>query len=436
MEKGTRNFLLITSLILYSLPSFSSTTSRNHKSFLSLKKSIKTSFLLGLSLLKPTLVLSKEAKTRNLLRGKKERGLRIIEEDSRIIAEGDPSNFIGKTPSDKTEGMTYCTAFLLDPIEWDNSEKISILITNGHCPFTEEKDTTGESIFRYISEEWKETFSFKQDYRLGFSKAESSWKFSVFPKDYALLEDGSYAHDWTILGLEKNLGDGFKIESRGYGDYKEEENVATMGYSADLYSQWPGEDNDCYLKGIGYYENSPQVLHNCSTTGGASGSPIYVYKKLEGSEDETLYPTVVAIHHAHAGSEDETKAVPYSLSTANLAIATDEVFEVYEWLKANKGDTTVMGEESFLPSLNKTIQFNKKYAFIYNQKSTGYMVRVSTYVIGGAAGAFSSIAFGLIITKCVSYIKKKLQSRKILSKKAKNLMLQTTFLEPSYSKEY
>lgn len=133
-------------------------------------------------------------------------------------------------------------------------------------------------------------------------------------------------NDWAVLVLDKNLGSKygfFKVQDHVNFNYA----VNLFGFSADINNHKPSFHANCQIRQI----NEATFYHDCDSTGGASGAPIW--KK----EDNGEY-VIVGIHIGGKRKRDEghisvLKTEAYSHAEANIGVLPLNFYnEIYERL--------------------------------------------------------------------------------------------------------
>jgi len=134
--------------------------------------------------------------------------------------------------------------------------------------------------------------------------------------------------DWAILYLNENIGE--KTGWMGVQSLKIEEKlpfaINLAGYSTDKESgSHPYLQTDCY---IFEKDHDGRMLHDCDTSTGSSGSPLY-----EQSEDG---PIVVALTVAEFRSGDTSMTRSrYTSKFANIAVSASHFQSILGKLRAN-----------------------------------------------------------------------------------------------------
>ena len=118
------------------------------------------------------------------------------------------------------------------------------------------------------------------------------------------------SQDWAIVELDRNLGDHFGW--MGVMDLPSATRVSLAGYSSDFRGGETGTvHRGCYVREKTFFG---LWLHDCDSTRGSSGGPLYVYRNGR--------PYVVGIQVAEhrRGGEDSLRLNYYVRDYANIAI--------------------------------------------------------------------------------------------------------------------
>lgn len=230
----------------------------------------------------------------------------IYEEDDRIpMTNRDyPWSAVGRLVVETADGETgLCTGTLV---------ATDIVLTNAHCVVTPETHQLHKRI------------AFQPNLINGYLAREEdiAWgKNVVFGTDFS---DGADADpdDWALIKLDRSLGE-------RYGTLRwqalpakvllgKAEKLFLVGYSADFPPENPGKTAGVHV-GCSIREDAEDFwVHDCDTTGGASGGPILA------EIDDEFY--VVALHAIGVTDEDK---VPLH----NLAVKIDRI---EAWIKAQQ----------------------------------------------------------------------------------------------------
>lgn len=215
---------------------------------------------------------------------------------------------------DKPDG-SHCTATLIDK---------NIIVTAAHC-FV---DGNSHEII-------KGDYQFQPGMKHGGSTYSSGiTTITVGTKD----PDNDRAHDWALAKLEQPLGEkvgwmgmtSMPNASQKFGQKIIESGLTMVGYGEDfMYGHTPSVESNCGLKG--FDSNLKIAFHNCSTSKGSSGGPIFV-SPTDGSSHQILAINVAERRH---GSDSSLTGIPYSENDANIAIFVQLVFKAFEELRHN-----------------------------------------------------------------------------------------------------
>jgi len=216
---------------------------------------------------------------------------------------------------------SVCTASLIGP---------NLIITNAHCV----ADLPSKKLIngRYL---------FKAQYRNGKYLAASGVK-RIVHGGYKMTSN-SRKDDWAILILQKRLGE--KLGWLGLFEYENEDlltitnhyKLYMAGYSTDFGDiQKPLWQGNC-----GFHANywgTSVVTHDCSTTNGASGSPMFIFAK---DRDGDMMAGLLAIHSGNQFNNNKEitehgKVVTFDENSANLAVPVSEFIETVRMLRAQE----------------------------------------------------------------------------------------------------
>ncbi|MDD9950183.1 MAG: trypsin-like peptidase domain-containing protein [Zetaproteobacteria bacterium] len=211
----------------------------------------------------------------------------VINQDDRRPANVSsfPISAIGRVVVDFGSVNQLCTGALVGP---------NFMLTNMHCVTREGR----------VSDPGEIRFSPAYD---DGSEDSAKGKYLIVPEDF---DEARFMNDWALVVLDKRLADvygSFGVENLERYDYQKrgglrDEPVNLVGYSRDIYDSRPGGHFGCRIVGTtltdqrGFY----RVRHDCDSTKGSSGSPLY---QFEGGEAR-----LVALHNA--GSPRLNFAVP------------------------------------------------------------------------------------------------------------------------------
>lgn len=186
-----------------------------------------------------------------------------------------------------------------------------MVLTAAHCVYKDGDKYTGAM-----------TFTPNYPHNTETTSVLSTWVGTSFPG-----EDKSL--DFAILKLRAPIGDQYgwlNIEMRTPDELLKPDNYILSGYSGDL-----REENNVQVQSwtdvCSFTKDkvdSEMILHNCDTTGGASGASIFYYK--DANKPETA--TIVAVHksgrraglEAHLAKQKHLVGIPYTEATSNTAV--------------------------------------------------------------------------------------------------------------------
>lgn len=195
----------------------------------------------------------------------------IIEDDDRIevTSRKYPWSAIGRLDWLSASGQVvgHCTGTLIGK---------DLVLTNSHCVV----DTDTHQLVPY-------QIRFRPNLILDYSPDEAFVEEVKFGTNFS---SGQIAdpNDWALLKLDKPLGDKYGYFGWISPEFSViqslEEKLALAGYSGDFPQKFPGETASVHI-GCSILGESPDGLleHNCDTTGGASGGPIFARFSLTES---------------------------------------------------------------------------------------------------------------------------------------------------------
>jgi V8-like Glu-specific endopeptidase len=199
-------------------------------------------------------------------------------------------------------GKRICTASMVGP---------NVLLTAAHC-FFDERDKIRSG-----------TFVFKAGYSGGKAAYQSTIINSRINLGTSLFRDDE-ANDWAVANLDHPIG-----LKTGWFEIKtvtaiqmaamKLDSLQMITYAQDFMAGESPLIENCKLTGSGYRSNYPQYLyfsHNCSSTPGGSGSPIFTVEKLP-TGDSVAYLYLNSVR----GSPGEIsgKQIAFSDEVANAA---------------------------------------------------------------------------------------------------------------------
>lgn len=229
-----------------------------------------------------------------------EEGRGVIGEDNRSLmtSEAFPWSTIGRVEGLRADGvyLSRCTGTLL---------ATDVVLTNAHCVVDDTTHQVNQAMW------------FQPNLVNGelLNPADEAAVVEVlYGTDFRDISTAN-GNDWALLKLNQPLGETYGVlgwRSPSLLFFQEQSAALTMvGYSGDLPPDNPGGTASVH-RGCSVLENvSDGFLHDCDSTGGASGAPIIAWI------DELPY--LVALH-AGANLDGYTNAV-----TANYAVNLNQL---------------------------------------------------------------------------------------------------------------
>lgn len=218
-------------------------------------------------------------------------------------------------------GGFICTASLIGP---------NLILTSSHCVANE--DETGVIQGNYV---------FKAQFRKGKYLAASGVKRIIHGG--FLISNKSRKNDWAILVLQKRLGD--QVGWLGLFNY-DNEDLHTISdhfklYLAGYATDFAGASKPAWQGNCSFHKNHLDgivITHDCSTTNGASGSPMFIFNK---NSEGKMQAGIVAIHSGNQFKADKEitqngKVVTFSDDSANLAVPVSEFIATVRALRAQE----------------------------------------------------------------------------------------------------
>lgn len=214
-----------------------------------------------------------------------------------------------------------CTATLIGP---------NLILTNSHCVADSKtkKIMTGNYVF-------------KVQYRRGRAALVSKVK-QIFAGGFRISND-QRKEDWAVLILQKRLGD--KVGWFGMADYDTSDllnitdhyKLYMAGYANDVAGSQVPIWQSCSFHDR-YWSNDAVLTHDCSTTMGSSGSPLFIFTKDDQGKS---HAKIVALHSGNQFAADKAvsqngKVVTFSDTTANLAVHVSQFIETVRKLRAQE----------------------------------------------------------------------------------------------------
>jgi hypothetical protein len=217
-----------------------------------------------------------------------------------------------------TQGITNCSATLLPPGD--------IVVTAAHCFFGKSENRIPlEFEYRFITG--------------GDTPAEGE-SVSLIPESLFLLTDTPIQIpelDLAFVKLSRHL-DQKKYPPAQFASIlstealKKNIEVRLTGY---MESKKPGEDGlatteICLSKG--YFPESKELLHDCSTTEGMSGSPVYIIRDGKVA--------ILGIHNG-ANRSNGGKITDFDIAIANRAAGSDLAEPAYQKYLVSAGEPSI-----------------------------------------------------------------------------------------------
>jgi V8-like Glu-specific endopeptidase len=142
--------------------------------------------------------------------------------------------------------------------------------------------------------------------------------------------------DWALLRLHDPLGNSagwMGVRGMDLSDYLHDPRFYAAGYSSDF----RGGDSASWEKGCVFTKvdvGRHVFLHNCDSTCGASGGPIFEYDDV----NQPLSNHIVALQVAEFrdGGEESLLHVPYSDDKANIAVPASAFIETLKQIIAGE----------------------------------------------------------------------------------------------------
>jgi protease YdgD len=173
-----------------------------------------------------------------------------------------PWSAIGRIAGLEADGVGYtCTGTLLAP---------NIVFTNAHCVVNPKTHQVSQKIW------------FQPNLIFGSLRDvedEAIVEAVAFGTDFRYSNNGMPdANDWAVLKINKPLG--YKYGTLGWASLSSDilrqnpDRMILVGYSGDFPEYSPGETAGAHIGCSILGETDELLIHNCDTTGGASGGPI------------------------------------------------------------------------------------------------------------------------------------------------------------------
>jgi hypothetical protein len=232
-----------------------------------------------------------------------------------VTQPGTPWRCIGKL---SLPGTRFMTASLVGP---------NLILTAAHGLVKNGRLKSGDFIFR-------PDFGSPHNPAHDSARVTKAWLGSYAP------EAAAFRHaDWAILQIDANLGDTY-----GTLDVEDAVDTALPGSAGRYYLASYDRDFErgrkaSWQTGCGFVQLGPPgcLLHDFSTTNGASGAPIFHFAGV----DQTA--RIVALNVAEVTRKHGTlTGVPFSPDVANLAVPAHEFYGTLTRLR--HGDGSLPGE--------------------------------------------------------------------------------------------
>jgi protease YdgD len=176
-----------------------------------------------------------------------------------------PFSMIGKLRYKKSSkhNPTHCTASLVGP---------NLILTNAHCVFWV-SDTRPQKIFEHMN------FVFIPADTPNKANLEitATWLYTGTKDPIRFV-----SADYTLLRLSQHIGNelGYFDISNDHFNQLKGRTISTAGYSGDIKGgKYMTTHQNCKITNVhadNANQNAAFLKHNCDTTAGASGSPLYV----------------------------------------------------------------------------------------------------------------------------------------------------------------
>ncbi|WP_199246379.1 serine protease [[Phormidium] sp. ETS-05] len=230
----------------------------------------------------------------------------IIGEDNRIEVRSRryPWTTIGRLESVDKDGdiNAFCTGSLIEE---------DLVLTNAHCLIDKSTHRPTEHQIR-----------FKPNLINGRSQDTALVTAYEYGTNFA---DDKNADDWALLKIDQPLGRKYGFLGWKTLDFSSSQLISAVseklnlaGYSGDFPKDNPGETAGLHQKcSVVDLSDDGSLLHNCDTTGGASGSPIFGL-----FDDDNYY--ILALH-AGSVTYSDGRVINYAMQVSRWAPQAKEM---------------------------------------------------------------------------------------------------------------